>query len=221
VLTPAKFGVLISVVVLCAGCDRGPPPQNEATTATPVTPDAGPQAPVEVGPQVAAGEPTDYQIVMDSLKETRVAPAGTAPDWSEVAARPLQVEKMGCVSELGVPPHCHMIVEKDQQHHGVFLPDRRLVIIETTPGNYLVTITSEARPDQVIACPVLKKVPNNPQTIKGMCAVTMAPDNKVVHNFAATIKKRLDGTIRVHFAYRHKDFDSPDDPVHNGDGHAQ
>jgi hypothetical protein len=214
-ITPTKAASLISLIALCAGCARESTPAQEVSPPpTPAVVDAGPQAP--------KGQ-SDYQIVMDALNGTKGAPAGApqeAVEWSAVTGHELQVQKMGCVTEVGVPVHCHMVVREDQDAPGTFLPDRKMIIIETSSGKYSLTIVSAQVPDQAIVCFGLHRLDNNPQVIKGTCGVSNAPDSVPLHNFAAKLERLQSGKVRVHFAYRHKDFDSPDDPVHNGDGHA-
>lgn len=211
-----KFACSIAFTALCAGCNRDASHQEEAQVPPP-------PAPVDAGPQAPAGEPSDYQVVMDALNGKRAAPAGAAeePNFSDVAGTLLQVRRMACVTEHGVPAHCHMTVRQDQDHPDTFLPDRKLVILQTSPGNYSLMITSAQMPDESIVCIGLHRLDNDPRTIKGTCGISGAPDGNPVHKFAATIERTAAGKIRITFGYRHKDFDSPDDPVHNGDGHAE
>jgi hypothetical protein len=207
-----KTGCLISFIILCSSCAREPAPAQE------VPPPPKPAA-VDVGPQAPKGE-SDFKIVMNALKGEKVVPAGAADedvDWSAVNATPLQVDKMGCVIEDGVPAHCHMVVNQDAQT-GAFLPDRKLMIVKMPDGKYSLTVLSVLVPDQAIVC--LGLTPKNAQSIEGTCGVSGDPVGGPIHNFAASIERLQNRKIRIHFAYRHGAFNSTEEAIHNGDGHA-
>jgi hypothetical protein len=211
--TFAKSGCLIALVFLGAGCARepAPPPPQEKLAPPPA---------VDAGPQTAAGELSDYQIVMNALAGKKVVPADAtdeAVDWSVANGLPLQVDKMGCAIEQSVPPHCHMVVNRDQVS-GALLPDRKLIIVKMPDGKYSLTIVSAQVPDQAIICFGLRD--KGSQTIEGTCGVSGDPGGDPLHNFAATIERLQNRKIRVHFAYRHAPFNSTQEAIHNGDGHA-